>query len=206
MLELRDLAEALALELLVADGEHLVEEEHVGADVRGDREPEPHEHARRVRPHRQVDELLELGERHDLVHHLPDPRARQAVDRAVQIDVLAAGEVGMEARAELEKRRDPAAGFDATRRRRDDPRDDAEERRLARAVATDEADRLSGLDRERDVAQRLHRARSEAAAGNEDVLQRPLSLRIDAERARDAVDDDAAGRQTDFSMWTAVSW
>ena len=90
VLELGDLPEALPLELLVADGEHLVEQQHVGLDVRRDREAEAHEHARRVRAHRQVDELLELGEGHDLVHHLADARAGQAVDRAVQVDVLAA--------------------------------------------------------------------------------------------------------------------
>ena len=45
LLELEDLREALALELLVADGEDLVEQEHVGVDVRGDGEAEAHVHA-----------------------------------------------------------------------------------------------------------------------------------------------------------------
>ena len=114
-LELGDLAEALALELLVADREHLVEQQDVGLDVRGDGEAEAHVHPGGVGPHGQVDELLELGERDDLVHHLADARAREAVDRAVQEDVLAAGEVGVEAGAELEQRRDAAAGRDAAR-------------------------------------------------------------------------------------------
>ena len=206
ILELGDLAEALPLELLVADREHLVEQQHVRADVRRDREPEPHEHPRGVRAHRQVDELLELGERHDLVHHLAHPRPRQAVDRAVQIDVLTAGEVRMESGAQLEERRDAAAGLDATRRRRDDPGHDPQQRRLTGAVAADEADRLTGLDRQRDVAQRLHVAGTKPPARDEDVLQRALRLRIHAEHPRDAIDDDAAGGQTRFSMCTAVSW
>src|SRR5262249_54495870 len=46
LLELEDLAEALALELLVADGEYLVEQEDVRVDVRRDCEAEPHVHAR----------------------------------------------------------------------------------------------------------------------------------------------------------------
>ena len=70
LLELEDLAEALALKRLVADGEHLVEQQHVGLEVRRDGEAEPHVHAGRVRPHRQVDEPLELGERDDLVESL----------------------------------------------------------------------------------------------------------------------------------------
>ena len=60
-------------------------------------------------------EPLELGERDDLVHQLADARAREAVDRAVQVDVLAAREVRVEAGAELEQRADPAAGRDAAR-------------------------------------------------------------------------------------------
>ena len=194
VLELGDLAEALALELLVADGEHLVEQEHVRLDVRGDGEAEPHEHPRRVRPHRQVDELLELRERDDLVHQLAHACAREAVDRAVQVDVLAAGEVGVEAGAELEQRRDAAARLDAPAGRLDDPRDEAQQRRLAGAVAADEADGVARLGRERDVAQRLHVARTAPAARDEEVLERALRLRVDAEGPRDAVDDDPAGR------------
>ena len=65
-----ELLEALALELGVADGEHLVDEQDVGIDVDRDREPEPHVHARRVVLHRRVDEVLEAGEVDDLVEAL----------------------------------------------------------------------------------------------------------------------------------------
>ena len=131
LLELEDLPEALALERLVADGEHLVEEEHVRLDVRRDREAEPHVHARRVGAHGQVDEVLEPGERDDLVELLADRDAPQAVDRAVQVHVLAAGQIGMEAGAELEQRADAAADGDAPRGRLDDPGEQPQERRLA---------------------------------------------------------------------------
>ena len=116
LLEGRDHAEALALEALVADREDLVEEQHVGLEERGDREPEPHRHAGGVRLDRPVDRVLELGERHDLVEALADPHAREALQRAVQLDVLAPGEVGVEPRAELEQRADPAGRRDAPRR------------------------------------------------------------------------------------------
>ena len=46
--ELRDALHALALEGLVADGEHLVDEKDVGIGVHGDREREAHVHAGRV--------------------------------------------------------------------------------------------------------------------------------------------------------------
>ena len=81
LLELEDLAEALALERLVADGEHLVEQQDVGVEMRRDREAEPHVHPGRVRAHGPVDRLLELGEGDDLVEALADLRALEPVDR-----------------------------------------------------------------------------------------------------------------------------
>ena len=54
----------------------------------------------------------------------------------------------MEAGAELEQRADPAADRDAALGGLDDPGDQAQQRRLAGAVAADKADRLAGLDRE----------------------------------------------------------
>ena len=77
-----------------------------------DREAEPHVHPRRVRAHGQVDEALELGEGDDLVEPLADVAALEPVDRAAEEDVLAAGEVGVEACAELEQRADRAADLD----------------------------------------------------------------------------------------------
>ena len=87
-LEVADPAEALLLERLVADGEHLVEQQHVGLHVHRDREAEPHVHPGGVGPHRHVGEGLELGEGDDLVQVLVDVLALEAVDRGVQVDVL----------------------------------------------------------------------------------------------------------------------
>ena len=69
-LEPLELLEALLLERGVADREHLVDEQDVGVDLDRDREREPHAHARRVVLELEVDELLELGERDDLVEPL----------------------------------------------------------------------------------------------------------------------------------------
>ena len=59
--------EAAPLELGVAHGQHLVDEQDLGLEVRGDREREPHVHAARVALHGRVDELLDAGELDDLV-------------------------------------------------------------------------------------------------------------------------------------------
>ena len=70
--ELAELVEALVREAFVADGEHLVDEQHVGIDVDGDGEAEPHVHAGRIGLDRRVDELPQLGEVDDLVEALLD--------------------------------------------------------------------------------------------------------------------------------------
>ena len=111
LLEGGDHAEALPLEALVADREDLVEEQHVRLEERGDREPEPHRHAGRVRADGAVDRVLELGEGDDLVEALADPRAGEPLEHPVQLDVLPAREVGMEAGAELEERPDATSGW-----------------------------------------------------------------------------------------------
>jgi hypothetical protein len=69
-LELTELVEALVREPFVADGEDLVDQQHLGIDVNRHRETEAHVHARRVGLHRRVDEILHLGELDNLVEAL----------------------------------------------------------------------------------------------------------------------------------------
>src|SRR5215208_636282 len=114
--------------------------------MRRDREPETHIHARRVGPHRHVDELFELRERDDLVHLLVHVPALEAMDGAVHVHVLAAGEVRMETGTELEERGNAAADLEATARRAEDTGDHAKERRLAGAVPADDPDSLTRVD------------------------------------------------------------
>ena len=75
---------ALELEGKVADSEDLVDEEDLGLGADSHREPQPHEHARRVELHRGVDELLELGERDDLVQSLPGLPPGQPEEHGVE--------------------------------------------------------------------------------------------------------------------------
>src|SRR5205823_14260740 len=102
---------------------------------------------------RRVDELFEARERHDRVHLRLHLRARAAEERAVEVNVLAAGELRFESGAELQQRHDAAAPDGDSIRWRDDCGRDAEQRRLAGAVRADDADRLAASDRERYVAQ-----------------------------------------------------
>ena len=90
-LELFDAAEALGLEQLVADREDLVDEEDVGIEVHRHGEAEAHVHAGRVVLDRLVDELGELGEADDVVEDPVDVAPAHAVERRVDVHVLAAG-------------------------------------------------------------------------------------------------------------------
>ena len=75
-------------------------------------------------------------------------------DRAVQEDVLAAGQLRVEAGADLEQRADPAAQPRLALGRRRDPGEDLEQRALAGAVVADDPEGLAALDLEVDVPQR----------------------------------------------------
>jgi hypothetical protein len=71
-LELLDPVDALALEPLVSDGQHLVDHQDVRVDVDGDGKAEPDIHARGVELHGAIDELVEFGEVDDGIEHLVD--------------------------------------------------------------------------------------------------------------------------------------
>ncbi len=192
-----ELLRALRLELGVTDREDLVDEQDVGVDVDGDREPEPHVHARRVVLDRRVDELLEPGEVDDLVEALPDLLLAQAEDRTVEVDVLAPGQLGVEAGTELEQRGDLPGRVDAAAVGPEDARHALEQRRLPRAVLAHEPVRLPPRDVERDVAQGPQVLVPGPPAAHERRLQRLVPLVVQPVPLRDVDDGDRrVGRHT----------
>jgi len=132
-LEGAHLVEALALEGLVADGEHLVDEEDLRLDVDGDGEPEPDVHARRIELDLVVDHPLDLvtGEVHDVVEPLGDLGPLETQQRAVEEDVLPPAEVGLEPGAELQQGGQAALGADLAGGRAEDARHALEQGGLA---------------------------------------------------------------------------
>ena len=148
------LAEALALKLRVAHRQHLIDDQDLGVQVRGDREGQPHIHAGGITLHRRIEELLHARKIDDRVELAGDLLAPHAEDGAVEIDVLASGQLGMKAGADLEQAADAAVQIDLARARLGDAAEDLQQRALARAIAPDDADDLTLLDVEADVAQR----------------------------------------------------
>src|SRR5665647_1086453 len=130
-LETSDTFQAFALEWLVTDGEDLVDEQDVRIDVDGDRKSEAHVHAGRVELDLRVDEALDTGEVDDLVEVPIGLFARQPEDRRVEIDVLPAGQVWVEARAELEQSGQPSPEANRSGRRLEDSADHLEQRAIA---------------------------------------------------------------------------
>src|SRR5262249_52433813 len=117
----------------------------------------------------------------------------QPVERSVQVDIVAAGEVRVEAGAELEQRGDAATRLDEACGRLDDPRDQAQQRRLTGAVAADQADCLARLDRERDLLKRPHVGGGRTLPGEHRLLQCLYLLGMNTKPPARAVDDDLAG-------------
>src|SRR5690606_33931920 len=117
------------------------------------------------------EELLDARERDDLVVAPGDLLARHAEDRAVEVDVLLARELGVEPRADLQERPDAAVELDAPASRGGAAREDLEERRLAGAVAPDDPERLAVRHLERDVVEGVEE-RVLLLAGRPDPLDR----------------------------------
>ena len=154
ILECAEPAEALLLEPGVANGQRLVDDQHLRVDVESGGERNAHEHARRMRFHRLFEELADVGEGLDVRHPVHDLHSRETHDRAVEDDVFTGGQVRIESRAELQERRHLAGHAHRSRRRLQDGGDDLEQRRLSRAVHAEDADGVAAADGEADVAER----------------------------------------------------
>ena len=146
---------ALALEGAVADREHLVDQQHVGVHVHHHGEGQAHLHARGVVLELQLGEALELGELDDRVVALARLRGREPEHHGVDQHVVARGEVGVEAHAQLDEGRDPAAGPDLAGVGPVDAGHALHERGLAAAVAADDPEELARAHVDRDPAQGL---------------------------------------------------
>src|SRR5262249_12960611 len=82
------------------------------------------------------------------------PGARHADDRTVEVDVLPARQLRVKSSPDLEQRADCAGDADLAARRHRDRRDDLEQRALAGAVGTDDAEHLAFMQLERNLLER----------------------------------------------------
>src|SRR5713226_5682063 len=147
-------AEALFLEVDVADGEDFIHEENFRLKVRRDGKRQADVHAGGVVLHGGIDEFFQLRERHDFIEFALDLRFAHPQDRAGKERVFPARQLGMEAGADFQQRPDPPANLRPARRRARDARQNLQQRRLARAVPPDQAEDFAFPDFQRHVLQR----------------------------------------------------
>src|SRR5205807_1969610 len=113
---------------------------------------------------RRVQVLLDAGEVDDLIEAALDVGSAHPHDGAVEVDVLPASELGMEAGANFQQRADAAVDNGTSRAGLGDAREHFEQGALAGAVAANDAHGLAVLDLERDVLEGPDRARGRSSA------------------------------------------
>lgn len=154
-MEASEVIVAFLLELSIADGENFIEDENVTLSTDGDRESEANLHAGRVIFELGVHEGFELSEADDFVVHGVHFFMRKAEEGAVEIDVLAAGKLRIEADTELDEGDEIAINFNTSLLWVIDLGEELEKRGFAGTITTDDADELASFDIEADAAQDL---------------------------------------------------
>ena len=149
--EVLDAALALLLEEHVANGEGLVHDEDVGLGDGGDGERDARDHAGGEVLHGHVHEVGQLGKLDDLLEVRVDELFGVAEQRAVEVDVLASGELEVKTRTELDQGRDITANDALALAGLEHAGDDLEHGGLARTVGANQADDLAGFHLEGDV-------------------------------------------------------
>ena len=85
------LAQALALELSIANRQHFIYHQNLGFEVRRHGESQAQVHTARVTLHRGIDEGADLREVNDLIEFSLDLAAVHPQDRPVQVYILPPG-------------------------------------------------------------------------------------------------------------------
>src|SRR4029077_11408583 len=135
------------------------------------------------------DELLELGELEHGAEPAPGLLRRQAHHYSVEDDVLACGQLDVEADPELDEGSEAPGHPDRPRIGSVDTRQQLQQRALAGAVAADDAEELAPLDLEGDsveCAQFAEVARGERP--HHPLFERVDAMGRDAERLLQALD------------------
>ena len=99
--QLVDLSHAALAEVVVPDSQRLVDQQHLRFDMDRHRKREPNQHSAGVGLDRLVDEVADLGKLLDLRAALAEFPPRQPEQGRAQPSILASGEFGMEAGAQL---------------------------------------------------------------------------------------------------------
>ena len=138
----------------IAHRHDLVDEQHLGLQVRGDGEAKPGLHPHGIGPDRLFDVFTKFTERDDVLHAFGHFTVGQPEDASVEFDVLSAAQVALESRANARQQHAPASGFDGACIRPVNAGNQAQDGRFSGTVRSDDAEDFSVLDLEVDVVER----------------------------------------------------
>jgi len=143
--------QALLLELCIPNRQNLIYDQNLWLQMRRNCKGEPHIHATAVALDWCIQEFLYAGERDNLVELALNFDFAHAQDGAIEKNVFAAGELGMEAGAYLEQAGDAATDAHPASRGFCDAAENLEQGTLAGPIAADDAQHLALLYFERDI-------------------------------------------------------
>ena len=146
-------AEAFFLELSIAYGQHFIYNQNLGFEVGGYCKAEANVHAAAVAFYRGVDVAFYPGKVNDFVKLAGDFFFGHAEDGPVEVDVFAAGKVGVKAGAYFEQAGYPAPHGNAAGSGFGDAAQQFEQGAFAGAVAANDAEHFAGLYTKVDVFQ-----------------------------------------------------
>ena len=148
------LAQALALEFGVPNGQDFIDHQDFGLQVGCHGKSQPQIHPAGIVFDRGIDELLYFGKGDHLIEFALDLTLFHPQDRPVEISVLTPGQLGVEAGADLQQRADPAVYFGIAFGGFGDAGEDFEQRAFAGPIPPDNAQHLAFGNIEGNVFQR----------------------------------------------------
>src|SRR4051812_19328199 len=111
----------------------------------GDRESQPHIHARRITLNRRVQKALDFSKGNNLIEFFTDFFPRHSENRAVQENVFAPAKFGMETSANFQQARNAPSKLNLSLCRLGNTAEDLQQRTFAGAIAADDAENFALL-------------------------------------------------------------
>lgn len=148
------LADGFLLELGIADSQNLVHHQDLGVEVRSNSEAQTDHHTATIALNRGVQVTLAAREIDDLIELSGDLLFGHAQNGAVHEDILPTRHLLVETRADLQEAGDAAPRADSAHGRASDLTEEFQQGGLAGAVLADNANDISLLDLEVDIAER----------------------------------------------------
>lgn len=139
------------MELGIADGEDFIYDEDFGFEVGGDGEGESDVHPGGVAFDGGVYKLFDTGEGYDFVEFAADFGAGHAEDGAVEVDVFATAQFGVEAGTDFEQTGYSAIDHYPAGSRFGNAAQDLQQSRFAGAIAADDPYAVARLDFEIEI-------------------------------------------------------